>query len=46
MVHDWRSELSGYVSGLVSAGQTVFSAKEAETARSSMAGYCPARGGP
>ncbi len=30
MVHDRRSALSGYVSGLLSAGRTVFTAEEAE----------------
>ena len=30
MVHDQRSALSGYVSGLLSAGRTVFTAEEAE----------------
>ena len=32
MVHDQRSALSGYVSGLLSAGRTVFTAGEAEQA--------------
>ena len=32
MIHDRRSALSGYVSGLLSAGQTVFTAEEAEQA--------------
>ena len=32
MVHDQRSALSGYVSGLLSAGRTVFTADEAEQA--------------
>ena len=32
MLHDQRSALSGYVSGLLSAGQVVFTAKEAERA--------------
>ncbi len=30
MIHDRRSALSGYVSGLLSAGRTVFTAEEAE----------------
>ena len=30
MIHDQRSALSGYVSGLLSAGRTVFTAEEAE----------------
>ncbi len=32
MVHDQRSALSGYVSGLLAAGRTVFTAEEAEQA--------------
>ena len=32
MIHDRRSTLSGYVSGLLSTGRTVFTAKEAEQA--------------
>ena len=32
MFHDRRSALSSYVSGLLSAGRTVFTAKEAEQA--------------
>ena len=32
MLHDQRSPLSGYVSGLLSAGRTVFTAEEAEQA--------------
>ncbi len=32
MLHDQRSALSGYVSGLLSAGRTVFTAEEAEQA--------------
>ena len=32
MIHDKRSALSGYVSGLLSAGRTVFTAEEAEQA--------------
>ena len=32
MVHDQRSALSGYVSGLLSAGRTVFTTEEAEQA--------------
>ena len=32
MVHDRRSALSSYVSGLLSAGRTVFTAEEAERA--------------
>ena len=32
MLHDRRSALSGYVSGLLSAGRTVFTAEEAEQA--------------
>ena len=32
MLHDKRSALSGYVSGLLSAGRTVFTAEEAEQA--------------
>ena len=32
MFHDQRSALSGYVSGLLSAGRVVFTAEEAEQA--------------
>ena len=32
MFHDRRSALSSYVNGLLSAGRTVFTAKEAEQA--------------
>ena len=32
MIHDQRSALSGYVNGLLSSGQTVFTAEEAEKA--------------
>lgn len=32
MVHDQRSALSSYVSGLLSTGRTVFTAKEAGAA--------------
>ncbi len=32
MLHDQRSALSGYVSGLLSAGRAVFTAEEAEQA--------------